>query len=57
MFWADSLGANYVYSRLDEWSKMYGDIFKPCAYMKERATRGISLVSIEFFILMVYRSM
>lgn len=43
MFWADSLGANYVYSRLEEWSKIYGDFFKPCAYLKERATRGISL--------------
>ncbi|XP_038976450.1 glyoxysomal fatty acid beta-oxidation multifunctional protein MFP-a-like isoform X1 [Phoenix dactylifera] len=43
MFWADSLGANYVFSRLEEWSKMYGDFFKPCAYLKERATRGIPL--------------
>uniref|UniRef100_A0A1D1XSR5 Glyoxysomal fatty acid beta-oxidation multifunctional protein MFP-a n=2 Tax=Anthurium amnicola TaxID=1678845 RepID=A0A1D1XSR5_9ARAE len=43
MFWADSLGAKYICSRLEEWSNSYGDIFKPCAYLAERAARGISL--------------
>lgn len=45
MFWADSLGSRYIYSRLDSWAKTYGDFFKPCAYLAERAARGISLVS------------
>lgn len=44
MFWADSLGANYVSSRLEDWSKMYGEFFKPCAYLVERANKGESLV-------------
>ncbi|KAJ6794134.1 peroxisomal fatty acid beta-oxidation multifunctional protein MFP2-like isoform X2 [Iris pallida] len=43
MFWADSLGANYIYSRLESWSKTYGDFFKPCSYLAERAKRGTSL--------------
>ncbi|KAL4386205.1 hypothetical protein GQ457_09G023850 [Hibiscus cannabinus] len=43
MFWADSLGSNYIYSRLEEWSKMYGEFFKPCAFLAERAAKGASL--------------
>lgn len=45
MFWADTLGANYIFERLEAWSKMYGDFFKPCSYLTERATKGIPLVS------------
>lgn len=47
MFWAESLGTNYIYSRLVEWSKTYGDFFKPCSYLEQRAKRGISLVRIR----------
>ncbi|KAF8369362.1 hypothetical protein HHK36_012379 [Tetracentron sinense] len=43
MFWGDSLGSKYIYSRLVEWSKMYGEFFKPCAYLTERAAKGASL--------------
>lgn len=43
MFWADSLGANYIYTRLEAWSKTYGDCFKPCAYLADRASKGIPL--------------
>ncbi|PON88350.1 Crotonase [Trema orientale] len=43
IFWADSLGSKYIYSRLDEWSKTYGDFFKPCAYLAERAAKGALL--------------
>ncbi|KAJ1407666.1 hypothetical protein SESBI_24140 [Sesbania bispinosa] len=43
MFWADSLGSKYVYSRLGEWSKLYGEFFKPCAYLAARAAKGIPL--------------
>ena len=45
MFWADSLGSKYIYSRLEEWSKMYGEFFKPCAFLAERAAKGAPLVS------------
>ncbi|KAJ7980289.1 Glyoxysomal fatty acid beta-oxidation multifunctional protein mfp-a [Quillaja saponaria] len=45
IFWADSLGSKYIYSRLDEWSKLYGDFFKPCAYLAERAAKGTPLSS------------
>lgn len=44
MFWADSLGSNYIYSRLEEWSNLYGGFFKPCAYLSERAAKGDPLV-------------
>ncbi|XP_022958921.1 glyoxysomal fatty acid beta-oxidation multifunctional protein MFP-a-like isoform X1 [Cucurbita moschata] len=44
MFWADSLGSNYIYSRLEEWSKQYGGFFKSCGYLAERATQGATLV-------------
>ncbi|XVF28291.1 hypothetical protein REPUB_Repub15cG0017400 [Reevesia pubescens] len=43
MFWADSLGAKYIYSRLEEWSKMYGEFFMPCAFLAERAAKGAPL--------------
>ncbi|KAK6913755.1 3-hydroxyacyl-CoA dehydrogenase, NAD binding [Dillenia turbinata] len=43
MFWAESLGAKYIYSRLQEWTLMYGDFFKPCAYLAERASKGALL--------------
>ncbi|PSS01513.1 3-hydroxyacyl-CoA dehydrogenase [Actinidia chinensis var. chinensis] len=45
MFWADSLGSKYIYSRLEEWSKTYGGFFKPCAYLAERAAKGAPLSS------------
>ncbi|WOK96124.1 Crotonase superfamily [Canna indica] len=45
MFWADTLGSNYIYTRLVEWSNTYGDFFRPCSYLKERATRGTLLSS------------
>ncbi|XP_044486723.1 glyoxysomal fatty acid beta-oxidation multifunctional protein MFP-a-like [Mangifera indica] len=43
MFWADSLGSKYIYSRMEEWSKLYGDFFKPCAFLAERAAKGAAL--------------
>ncbi|KAH1091268.1 hypothetical protein J1N35_018525 [Gossypium stocksii] len=45
MFWADSLGSKYIYSRLEEWSNLYGGFFKPCAFLAERAAKGAPLVS------------
>ncbi|XP_062108728.1 glyoxysomal fatty acid beta-oxidation multifunctional protein MFP-a [Humulus lupulus] len=43
IFWADSLGSKYIYSKLEEWSKIYGEFFKPCAYLAERAAKGAPL--------------
>ncbi|XP_020254880.1 glyoxysomal fatty acid beta-oxidation multifunctional protein MFP-a-like isoform X1 [Asparagus officinalis] len=43
LFWADSLGANYIFRRLEEWTKAYGECFKPCSYLAERAAKGIPL--------------
>ncbi|KAG4129172.1 hypothetical protein ERO13_D09G061900v2 [Gossypium hirsutum] len=43
MFWADSLGSKYIYSRLEEWSNLYGGFFKPCAFLAERAAKGAPL--------------
>lgn len=43
IFWADSLGSKYIYSRLSEWSKLYGEFFKPSAYLAARAAKGIPL--------------
>ncbi|CAN4094945.1 unnamed protein product [Withania somnifera] len=45
MFWADTLGSKYICSRLDDWSRMYGDFFKPCSYLAERASKGAPLSS------------
>ncbi|CAN4104695.1 unnamed protein product [Withania somnifera] len=45
VFWADTIGSKYICSRLDEWSRMYGDFFKPCSYLAERASKGAPLSS------------
>ncbi|KAM7463093.1 hypothetical protein LguiA_031214 [Lonicera macranthoides] len=45
MFWADSIGSKYICSRLAEWTNMYGEFFKPCAYLAERAAKGAPLSS------------
>lgn len=47
MFWADSIGSKYIYSKLEKWSNLYGEFFKPCAYLAERAAKGSPLVSCE----------
>ncbi|KAL5541883.1 hypothetical protein UlMin_009593 [Ulmus minor] len=47
LFWADSLGSKYINSRLEEWTKTYGDFFKPCSYLAERAAKGATLSSPE----------
>lgn len=47
MFWADSIGSKYIYSKLEKWSSLYGEFFKPCAYLAERAAKGAPLVSCE----------
>lgn len=56
MFWADTLGSKYIFERLETWSKAYGDFFKPCSYLSERASKGISLVRFKFTFLFSYIS-
>ncbi|CAN4113637.1 unnamed protein product [Withania somnifera] len=43
IFWSRSVGSTYICSKLEEWSKEYGDIFEPCAYLVERASNKCSL--------------
>lgn len=43
IFWADCLGPTYICSKLKEWSKTFGEFFRPCAYLLERASKGTSL--------------
>ncbi|KAD6453406.1 hypothetical protein E3N88_08111 [Mikania micrantha] len=45
MFWGDSIGSKYIYERLNEWSNMYGEFFKPCDYLAQRAAIGAPLSS------------
>ncbi|XP_024368113.1 peroxisomal fatty acid beta-oxidation multifunctional protein MFP2 [Physcomitrium patens] len=41
--WADIIGAKYIASRLNTWTKAHGDFFKPCAFLEERASSGVKL--------------
>ncbi|XP_072965931.1 peroxisomal fatty acid beta-oxidation multifunctional protein [Typha angustifolia] len=43
VFWADSVGASYIYSRLNKWAEMYGGFFKPSSFLEERAKKGLPL--------------
>lgn len=45
LFWADTFGSKYIYSRLEEWTNLYGGFFKPCAYLADRAAKGVPLGS------------
>lgn len=43
IFWADTVGADYIYRSLKKWTETYGDFYKPSRFLEERATRGIPL--------------
>ncbi|KAM7527043.1 hypothetical protein LguiB_030453 [Lonicera macranthoides] len=43
IFWANYLGSGYIYSRLEDWCKEYGEFFKPCAYLVKHALEGTPL--------------
>jgi len=43
VFWADTVGAPYIYSRLNKWAELYGGFFKPSPYLEERAKNGLPL--------------
>ncbi|KAJ8552946.1 hypothetical protein K7X08_020339 [Anisodus acutangulus] len=42
IFWSHSVGSKYICSKLEEWVKEYGEFFKPCAYLIERASKRSS---------------
>ncbi|XP_047085149.1 peroxisomal fatty acid beta-oxidation multifunctional protein-like [Lolium rigidum] len=44
MFWADTVGASYIHSKLSKWAETYGDFFKPSSYLEEIAKSGLSLM-------------
>ncbi|KAL3532465.1 hypothetical protein ACH5RR_005986 [Cinchona calisaya] len=43
IFWADTVGADYIYRNLKKWSEAYGSFYKPSRFLEERAKRGIPL--------------
>ncbi|KAK3156583.1 hypothetical protein QOZ80_2AG0109140 [Eleusine coracana subsp. coracana] len=43
VFWADTVGAPYIHSKLSKWSESYGAFFKPSAYLEQRAKSGLLL--------------
>ncbi|KAK8963884.1 Peroxisomal fatty acid beta-oxidation multifunctional protein [Platanthera guangdongensis] len=43
LFWADTLGSSYIYSKLKKWTDSYGGLFAPSPYLEERARNGMSL--------------
>ncbi|KAJ6731476.1 3-HYDROXYACYL-COA DEHYROGENASE [Salix purpurea] len=43
VFWADLVGAKYVYDSLKKWSQRFGDFYKPSKFLEERAAGGIPL--------------
>jgi enoyl-CoA hydratase/3-hydroxyacyl-CoA dehydrogenase len=43
VFWADTVGAPYIYSKLRKWAESYGAFFKPSAYLEQRAKSGLPL--------------
>ncbi|CAL5058887.1 unnamed protein product [Urochloa decumbens] len=43
IFWADTVGAPYIHSRLSKWAEIYGAFFKPSSYLGRRAKSGIPL--------------
>jgi enoyl-CoA hydratase/3-hydroxyacyl-CoA dehydrogenase len=44
VFWADTVGAPYIYSKLSRWAELYGPYFKPSSYLEQRAKSGVPLV-------------
>ncbi|KAJ8555369.1 hypothetical protein K7X08_012865 [Anisodus acutangulus] len=43
MFWADTIGYEYIYSKLKSWHEAYGDFFKPSTFLEQRAANGLPL--------------
>ncbi|RWR83125.1 peroxisomal fatty acid beta-oxidation multifunctional protein AIM1 [Cinnamomum micranthum f. kanehirae] len=43
VFWADSLGSGYIFTKLKKWAELYGSFFKPSRLLEERAMKGMPL--------------
>ncbi|XP_055820706.1 peroxisomal fatty acid beta-oxidation multifunctional protein AIM1-like isoform X3 [Solanum dulcamara] len=43
MFWADTIGCEYIYSKLKSWYEAYGDFFKPSTFLEQKAAKGLLL--------------
>lgn len=43
MHWADSIGARHICTMLSEWEMKYGQFFKPCSHLLERAAGDLPL--------------
>ncbi|XVE71042.1 hypothetical protein DITRI_Ditri10aG0118400 [Diplodiscus trichospermus] len=43
IFWADTIGAKYIYTSLSKWWALYGNFFRPSKLLEERAMKGIPL--------------
>ncbi|KAL6629469.1 hypothetical protein ACP70R_029234 [Stipagrostis hirtigluma subsp. patula] len=43
IFWADTVGAPYIHSKLNKWAEVYGAFFKPSLYLEQRAKSGLPL--------------
>lgn len=52
MFWADTIGCEYIYSKLKSWYEAYGDFFKPSTFLEQKAAKGLPLVRIFLTILL-----
>ncbi|KAL0910388.1 hypothetical protein M5K25_021366 [Dendrobium thyrsiflorum] len=45
VFWADTIGSSYIYSKLKKFEDAYGRFFTPSKYLEERAANGLPLSS------------
>eukprot|EP00268_Persea_americana_P001832 TRINITY_DN1054_c0_g1_i1.p1 TRINITY_DN1054_c0_g1~~TRINITY_DN1054_c0_g1_i1.p1 ORF type:complete len:725 (+),score=166.25 TRINITY_DN1054_c0_g1_i1:161-2335(+) len=43
VFWADSVGSGYIFTKLKKWAELYGSFFKPSGFLEERAMKGMPL--------------
>nr|GMD13057.1 glyoxysomal fatty acid beta-oxidation multifunctional protein MFP-A [Ipomoea batatas] len=44
IFWSDIIGSQHICARLDDWSRKYGNFYRPSAYLMEQASKQGSLV-------------
>lgn len=44
IFWSDIIGSKHICARLDDWSRKYGNFYRPSAYLMEQASKQGSLV-------------
>lgn len=47
VFWADTVGAGYIYTKLNKWTETYGGFYRPSRYLEERAKKNLPLSMIS----------